>query len=104
MTAILVNNLLREEDIARQRSPLNNFIFDKLHKMFEASCDKDSVSNLLFGLVALRHYIGHCLSKYVQTTQDKVNLHTHLSGTTVIVAFVANNFVFYNNKKAPSRN
>ncbi len=30
MTAILLNNLLKEEDIARQCSPLNNSIFAKL--------------------------------------------------------------------------
>jgi hypothetical protein len=31
MTAILLNNMLQEEDIARQRAPLNNEIFAKLH-------------------------------------------------------------------------
>jgi hypothetical protein len=30
MTAILLNNMLREEGIARQRAPLNNKIFAKL--------------------------------------------------------------------------
>jgi hypothetical protein len=30
MTAILVNNLLKEEDIVRQWSPLNNSIFAEL--------------------------------------------------------------------------
>jgi hypothetical protein len=30
MTAILLNNMLREEDIARQRAPLDNKIFAKL--------------------------------------------------------------------------
>jgi hypothetical protein len=31
MTAILLNNMLQEEDIARQRAPLNNKIIAKLH-------------------------------------------------------------------------
>ncbi len=31
MAAILLNNMLQEEDIARQRAPLNNKIFAKLH-------------------------------------------------------------------------
>jgi hypothetical protein len=31
MTAILLNNMLWEENIARQRAPLNNKIFAKLH-------------------------------------------------------------------------
>ncbi len=30
MRAILLNNMLREEDIARQRAPLNNIFFAKL--------------------------------------------------------------------------
>jgi hypothetical protein len=30
MMAILLNNMLREEDIARQRAPLNNKIFARL--------------------------------------------------------------------------
>jgi hypothetical protein len=39
------------------------------------------------------------LSKYAQTTQDKVNHHTYPSGKTVIKAFIANDFIFYNEKK-----
>jgi hypothetical protein len=64
-----------------------------------ASKCKDSVSDLLFDVVALGCYIGPRLSKYAQTTQDKVNHHTYPSGKTVIKAFIANNFIFYNEKK-----
>jgi hypothetical protein len=63
-----------------------------------ASKCNDSVSDLLFGVVALGRYIGPCLSKYAQTTQDKVNHHTYPSGKTVIKAFIANDFIFYNEK------
>jgi hypothetical protein len=46
-----------------------------------ASKCKDSVSDLLFDVVALGCYIGPRLSKeYTQTTQDKVNHHTYPSG------------------------
>ncbi len=45
MTAILLNNMLWEEDIARQRAPLDNKIFAKLHQMTIASKFKDSVSD-----------------------------------------------------------
>jgi hypothetical protein len=99
MTAILLNNMLREEDIARQRALLNNKIFAKLRQTATASKCKDSVSDLLFDAVALGCYIGPRLSKYTQTTQDKVNHNTYPSGTTVIKAFVANNFIFYNERK-----
>jgi hypothetical protein len=99
MTAILLNKMSWEEDIARQHAPLDNKIFAELRQTASASKCKDSVSDLLFDIVALGHYIGPCLSKYAQTTQDKVNHHTHPSGKTVIKAFIANNFIFYDEKK-----
>ncbi len=91
--------MLREEDIARQRAPLDNQNFAKLRQTATASKCKDSVSDLLFEVVALGRYIGRCLSKYAQTTQDKVNHHTYPSGKMVIKAFIANNFIFYDEKK-----
>jgi hypothetical protein len=104
MTAILLNNMLREEDIARQRAPLDKKIFAKLHRMAIASKCEDSVSDLLFDVVALGRYIGPCLSKYAQTTQDKVDHHTYPSGKTVIKAFIANDFIFYDEKKRVIKN
>ncbi len=83
----------------RQRAPLDNKIFAKLCRMAIASKCKDSVSDLLFDVVALGRYIGPCLSEYAQTTQDKVNHHTYSSGITVIKAFIANDFIFYDEKK-----
>ncbi len=99
MTAILFNNMLREEDITRQRAPLDNKIFAELRQTAIASKCKDSVSDLLFDVVALGRYIRPCLSKYAQTTQDKVDHHTYPSGKMVIKAFIANDFIFYDEKK-----
>jgi hypothetical protein len=39
-------------------------IFTKLHRMTIVRKCKDSVSDLLFDIVALGHYIGPCLSEY----------------------------------------
>ncbi len=97
--AILLNNMLREEAIARQRALLHNKKFAKLRQMTTASKCKGSVSDLLFDVVALGHYIGPCLSEYAQTTQNKVDYHTYPSGTAVIKAFIANNFIFYDERK-----
>ncbi len=97
--AILLNNMLWEEGIARQHAPLDNKIFAKLHQTAIASKCKDSVSDLLFNVVALGCYIGPRLSKYAQTNQDKADHHTYPSGKTVIKAFIANDFIFYNEKK-----
>ncbi len=99
MMAILLNNMLQEEDIARQCAPLDNNIFAELCQTAIASKCKDSVSDLLFDVVALGCYIGPCLSVYAQTTQDKVNHHTYPSGKTVIKAFIPNDFIFYDGKK-----
>jgi hypothetical protein len=96
--------LLMEEDIARQRAPLNNEIFAKLRQTVIASKCEDSVSDLLFDVVALGCYIGPRLSKYAQTTQDKVDHHTYPSGKMVIKAFIANDFIFYNEKKHAIKN
>jgi hypothetical protein len=67
--------------------------------MATANKCKDSVSDLLFDVVALGCYIGPYLSEYAQTTQDKVDHHTYPSGKTVIKAFIANNFIFYDERK-----
>jgi hypothetical protein len=91
--------MLREEDIARQGALLDNKIFAKLRQTAIASKCKDSVSDLLFDVVALGRYIGPRLSKYTQTTQDKVDHHTYPSGKMVIKAFIANDFIFYDEKK-----
>jgi hypothetical protein len=99
MMAILLNNMLWEENIMRQRAPLDNKIFAKLGQTAIASKCKDSIKDLLFDVMALNHYIGPRLSKYAQTTQDKVDHHTYPSGKTVIKAFITNDFILYNEKK-----
>jgi hypothetical protein len=67
--------------------------------MSETICDKDLVHNLLFDVVAYGLYIGPHLSKYEQTTLDKVDVHTYPSDTTVVKAFVANKFIIYDKKQ-----
>jgi hypothetical protein len=99
MTAILLNNMLREEDITRQCALLDNKIFAELRQMAIAKKIKDSVSDLLFDVMALDRYIGPRLSEYARTTQDKVDHHTYPSSKMVIKAFIANNFIIYNEKK-----
>ncbi len=69
MMVILLNKMLWEEDITRQHAPLDNNFFAKLCQTGTASKCKDSVSDLLFDVVALGcYYIGPCLSEYAQTT------------------------------------
>jgi hypothetical protein len=99
MTSILINNMLREEDIARQWAPVDSKIFAELRRSATSSKNCDLVNNLLFDCVPPGCYIGLRLSEYAQTTQDKVDHHTYPSGTMVIKAFVASDFIFYGGKK-----
>jgi hypothetical protein len=95
MPGIIINNLIKEETVASQRSPLDSTIFAELQQVASSSHSHDFDQNLLFDMLTLSHFIGPCISKYAQTTQDKVDYHVYPSGTRVIKAFTANYFVFY---------
>jgi hypothetical protein len=45
-------------------------------------------------MLTLSRFIGPRISKYAQTTQEKIDYHVYPSGTCVIKAFTANDFVF----------
>jgi hypothetical protein len=62
--------------------------------MSGTSHNKDSDDNLLFEVVALDRYIEPHLRKYAQTGQDKVDLHTYPSSTTIMKAFIAGDLIF----------
>jgi hypothetical protein len=96
VSGILINNLVKEEDIARQRSQLDSAIFAELLCKSNVSCSLDPEERTLFDLVVLGCYIGPCVSKYMQTTGKNVDYHVYPSGKKVIKAFTANNFCFFN--------
>jgi hypothetical protein len=81
MAGILINNLVKEEDIARQCSPLDSNIFAKLLQKLNVSCSPDSEQRTLFDLIALGCYIGPCVSKYTQTMDKSVDYHVYPSGS-----------------------
>jgi hypothetical protein len=95
MAGILINNLVKEEDITRQRSPLDSNIFAKLLQKLNVSCSPDSEQRTLFDLVALGCCIGPRVSKYAQTMDKNMDYHVYPSGKEVIKAFTANNFRFF---------
>ncbi len=92
---IIINNLIKEETVASQRSPLDSTIFAEIQRAVSLSHSHDSDRNLLFDMLTLSCFIGLCISEYAQTTQDKVDYHVYPPGTHVIKAFTANDFVFY---------
>ncbi len=95
MAGIIINNLIKEDNVASQCSPLDSTIFAELQRAASSSHSCDSDQNLLFDILTLPRFIGPCISEYAQTTQDKVDYHVYPSGTRVIKAFTANDFVFY---------
>jgi hypothetical protein len=96
MPGIIINDLIKEETVVSQRSSLDSTIFVELQQAASLSHSQDSDQNLLFDMLTLSHIIGPRVSEYAQTTQDKVDYHVYPSGTRVIKAFTANDFVFYN--------
>ncbi len=95
VSGILINNLVKEEDIARQRSPLDSAIFAKLLCKSNVSCSPDSEQPTLFDLVVMGCYIDPRMSEYAQTTDKSVDYHVYPSGKQVIKAFTANDFHFF---------
>ncbi len=98
MAGIIINNLIKEETVASQHSPLDSTIFAELQRAASSSHSCNSDRNLLFNILTLARFIGPRVSEYAQTTQDKVDYHVYPSGTRVIKAFTANDFVFYDKK------
>ncbi len=97
MAGIIINNLIKEETVASQHSPLDS-TFAELQRAASSSHLCNSDQNLLFNILTLACFIGLCVSEHEQTTQDKVDYHIYPSGTCVIKAFTANDFVSYDKK------
>ena len=98
MPGIVINNLIKQEDIASQRAPLDEAIFAEAHRAAKASHSLDSDRHLMFDILTLARYIGPRVSEYAQTNQERVDYHVYPNGTSVIKAFTANDFVFCDDK------
>ncbi len=94
MAGIIINNLIRKETVASLRSPLDSTVFAKLQRTTSSSHSCNSDWNLFFDILTLACFIGPRVGEYAQTTQDKVDYHVYPSGTCIIKAFTANDFVF----------
>jgi hypothetical protein len=89
---IVINNLIKKENTACQREPLDNVI----QHAARWSHLIDSDRSLLFDILPLAHFIRPSVSEYAQTTQDKVDYQVYPSVTQVIKAFTAHDFIFHN--------
>jgi len=94
MAGFLINNLIKDMDIARQRSPLDSKIYAELLQRSNVSCSPDSEQHTLFDVTTIGRYIGPRVSECAQTTETNVDYHVYPSGKQVIKAFTANDFQF----------
>jgi hypothetical protein len=92
MAGVIINNIVKEENIAKQHAPLDSTILAKIKQSACKPNNPDSDSSHLANLVTLAQYIGPQVSKYTQTTQLKANYHTYPSGRQVIKAFTTEDF------------
>ncbi len=79
MAGVIVSNIIKEENNAKQRAPLDNAIFAEIEQSAQDSNNPDSDRSLLADIVALGGYIGPWVSKYAHMTHLKVNHHVRLS-------------------------
>jgi hypothetical protein len=94
MAGILINNLIKEEDIARQRSLLDSKMYTEMLRRSNASRSFDSEHHTLFDATTIGRYLGPRVSEFAQTTDKTVDYHVYPSGRQVIKAFIANDFQF----------
>ena len=96
MAGILINNLIKEEGIARHRSPLDSKIYAEMLWRLNVSRLPDLEQCTLFDVTTIGHYLGPRVSECAQTTGTNVDYHVYPSGKQVIKAFIANDFQFIN--------
>jgi len=94
MAGILINNLFKEEDIARQHSPLDSNIYAEMLRWSNASLLLDSEHRTLFDVTTIARYLGPRMSKCAQTIDKNEDYHVYPSGRRAIKAFIANDFQF----------
>ena len=97
MVAKTIANLKKEEDVAKQRSPLTAEIFVHLKKLADESF-RDSESNAVFDWFCVIRILGFRCAQYAQKTQTKVEIHKYPSGKQVVKAFVRADWTFYDKK------
>jgi hypothetical protein len=77
----------REEDIARQQSPITTEMFVELQK-HASRLHIDSLESSIFDLFCLIRVTGFQVAEFAQKTQTDVDEHEYPSGKQVIMAFL----------------
>jgi hypothetical protein len=58
MAGIVINNLVKEETVASQHSPLDSIVFAELQRTASSSHSCNSDQNLLVDILTLARFIG----------------------------------------------
>jgi hypothetical protein len=95
MMSKIIHAREREENIARQRSPISKEMYVEIAKRAEAS-KKDSVDSVLFDCFNLIRVGGFRVAEYAQKTQNKIDEFEYGLGNKVVKAFIPTDWSFYN--------
>jgi len=91
---IVYHNQLREENVARQSSPLTTEIFVQLKQMARES-HIDSAISCTFDWACIFRLSGYRGAEYLQKTQTRVEVHEYPSGRTVVKSFIRLDWTFF---------
>ena len=86
--------LEKEENVARQRSPITKEMFARMISLGKAS-PVNSANAVLYDWFCVIRIGGFRCAEYAQTKQTSVDLHQYPSGRKVVKAFTAADWTFY---------
>ncbi len=94
MAATILKNYEEQENIATQRSPLNERFFASMLEIMDSS-DFMSKEHTLCDLAILSRYLGFRLSEYGQKSHSKPEYHVFPGGKEVLKAISSQDLVFF---------
>jgi len=89
----------KEEDIARQRSPISREMFASLLEVAKLSAPDSLEVNVADWIIFVR-ITGLRCTEYAQKNQSEVDKHLYLSGKRVVKAFLPTDWEFYDDTGA----
>ncbi len=92
--AVIISGREKEENVARQRSPITRELFAELLQ-HGAKSTTDSLKAVVTDWFTFIRVTGLQLAEYVQKTKSKVDVHNYPSSKQVIKAFLPTDWIFY---------
>ena len=87
----------REENIARQRSPISREMFTALLDQAKEPT-ADSLETIVADLFTLIRITGLCCAKYEQENQSAIDEHKYPSGKCIVKAFIPSDWKIFSSK------